>query len=54
MSAWEILSDALISLIPPILVGGLFWLIMRSILRVDQRERDAYAQIEAEERAKRG
>lgn len=54
MTAWEIASDALISLIPPALVGILFWVIMRSILRADQRERDAYAQIEAEERAKKG
>ena len=43
----------MISLIPPALVGVLFWIMMRSILRADQRERDTYAQIEAEERAKR-
>jgi hypothetical protein len=54
MTAWEIASDALISLIPPALVGILFWVIMRSILRADQRERDAYAEIEAQERAKKG
>lgn len=53
MTVWEILTDAFISLIPPILVGLLFWVIMRSILRADQRERDTYAKIEAEERAKR-
>jgi cytochrome c oxidase subunit IV len=53
MTVWEILADAFISLIPPILVGLLFWVIMRSILRADQRERDTYAKIEAEERAKR-
>ena len=53
MSGWEIALDVLISLIPPFLVGILFWVIMRSILRADSRERDTYAKIEAEERAKR-
>jgi len=52
MSFWEILVDALISLIPPALVGVLFWVILRSILRADKNERDAYNKIEAEERAK--
>jgi flagellar biosynthesis/type III secretory pathway M-ring protein FliF/YscJ len=49
----NVILDALISLIPPALVGVLFWIMMRSILRADQRERDAYAEIEAQERAKR-
>ena len=49
----DLLIDALISLIPPALVGVLFWVMLRSILRADQKERDTYAQIEAEERAKR-
>ncbi len=53
MSALEVALDVLISLIPPALVGVLFWIMMRSILRADQRERDTYTQIEAEERAKR-
>lgn len=44
--------DLLISLIPPALVGLLFWFLMRSIFRADKRERDTYAQIEAEERAR--
>lgn len=44
--------DLLISLIPPALVGLLFWFIMRSIFRADKRERDTYAQIEAEELAR--
>ncbi|MEK9578253.1 MAG: hypothetical protein VW008_02760 [Aquiluna sp.] len=52
MSVGEILLDALISLIPPILVGILFYIIMRSILRADSKERETYAQIEAEERAR--
>jgi hypothetical protein len=44
--------DALLSLVPPLAVGGVFWVIMRSILRADATERRVYGQIEAEERAK--
>jgi preprotein translocase subunit YajC len=40
------------SLIPPIFIGLLFWFIMRSIIRADSKERQVYAEIEAEERAK--
>lgn len=46
--------NALWSITPTALLGVMFWLIIRSILRADRVERDAYAQIEAEERAKRG
>ncbi|MEN9872989.1 MAG: hypothetical protein RL450_924 [Actinomycetota bacterium] len=53
MTPIEIALDVAISLIPPALVGVLFWIIMRSILRADKGERDTYARIEAEERAKR-
>ena len=53
MTPGQIALDVLISLIPPIIMGLLFWLMMRSILRADGRERDTYAKIEAEERAKR-
>lgn len=53
MTTGEIVLDVLISLIPPFLMGILFWVMMRSILRADSRERDTYAKIEAEERAKR-
>ena len=52
MTAWEIFVDVSLSLIPPILVGGIFYVIMRSILRADSKEREVYSQIEAEERAK--
>ena len=52
MTAWEIFVDVALSLVPPILVGGIFYLIMRSILRADSKEREIYSQIEAEERAK--
>jgi len=53
MNPTDMLIDALISLIPPALVGVLFWITLRSILRADKGERDTYAKIEAEERAKR-
>jgi cellobiose-specific phosphotransferase system component IIC len=46
------LYDALISLVPPLMVGGIFWIIMRAILGADRKERDTYNKIEAEERAK--
>ena len=53
MTIWEMILDALISLIPPALVGVLFWIMLRSILRADRKERETYQKIEAEERAKR-
>jgi hypothetical protein len=42
------------SITPTILVGLVFWLVLRTILRADRTERKVYAQIEAEERAKLG
>jgi len=50
MNSQEII-DALLSLVPPILVGGIFFVIMRGILRADRTERKVYAEIEAEMRA---
>lgn len=44
--------EILASIVPPILIGLLFWFIMRSIIRADSKERQVYAEIEAEERAK--
>ena len=46
--------NALYSVTPTILIGLVFWFIMRSILSADRGERQAYADIEAQERAKRG
>jgi hypothetical protein len=46
--------NALWSITPTALLGVLFWLIIRSILRADRVERETYATIEAQERAKRG
>lgn len=46
--------NAVFSVVPTLFLGLLFWLIIRSILRGDRTEREVYAKIEAEERAKRG
>ena len=46
--------NALYSVTPTILIGLIFWLVMRSILGADRDERQAYADIEQQERAKRG
>ncbi len=45
--------NAIWSIAPTVLIGLLFWFVMRAVLRADRGERDAYARIEAEERAKR-
>ena len=42
------------SLLPTVVVLGLFAFVLRSILRMDRSERRAYTRIEREERAKRG
>ncbi len=47
-------ANAAYSVTPTILVGLVFWLIMRSILRADRSERTVYKKLEDEERAKRG
>ncbi|GAA1219880.1 hypothetical protein [Rhodoglobus aureus] len=45
-------SNAIFSVVPTIAVGLIFWLVMWSIMRSDRTERNSYAKIEAEERAK--
>lgn len=47
-------NNAFWSLAPTVLVGLIFWVVMRSIIRADRTERKVYAQIEAEERARLG
>lgn len=47
-------ANALWSVAPTILVGLIFWLVMRCIIHADRTERKVYAQIEAEERARLG
>jgi flagellar biosynthesis/type III secretory pathway M-ring protein FliF/YscJ len=45
-------ANAVFSLAPTVLVGLIFWFVMRAIIRADRTERKAYAAIEAKERAK--
>jgi hypothetical protein len=45
-------SNAVFSVTPTILVGVIFWFVMRAVIRADRTERKVYAKIEAEERAK--
>lgn len=42
------------SLLPTVVVSGLFFYALRSILLADRTERRVYARVEAKERAKRG
>lgn len=46
--------NAIWSLIPTVLAGLFFWMLLRLILRADRTERREYSRIEAEERAKMG
>lgn len=46
--------NALWSLAPTVLVGLIFWMVMRAIIRSDRDERAAYAKVEATERARLG
>jgi len=48
------LIATLLGVIPPALVGLVFYIVMRSILRADSKERKVWNQIEAEERLKAG
>jgi hypothetical protein len=47
-------ANAVFSVTPTTLIGLVFWLILRAIIRADRTERTVYARIETEERAKRG
>ena len=53
LTPFEWLADFGMSMIPPILVGLLFYAVMRGIFRADATERKVYSEIEAQERAKR-
>ncbi|MFP3466446.1 hypothetical protein [Leifsonia sp. SIMBA_070] len=50
----DVISGIVWALAPTVLVGLLFWAIMRAIVRADRNERKAYTRMEAEERARRG
>jgi flagellar biosynthesis/type III secretory pathway M-ring protein FliF/YscJ len=45
-------ANAAYSLAPTVLIGLIFWFVMRSIFRADRTERKVYSEIEAQERAK--
>ena len=45
---------ALWAVTPTVLLGLLFWLIIRSIIRADRTERRVYARMEVKERERRG
>lgn len=46
--------NVIYSVTPTILIGLVFWFIMRSIIRADRNERHSYSEIERKERIKRG
>lgn len=46
------LAPLIFSIAPTVLLGLVFWFVMRAIIRSDRGERTAYAKIEAEERAR--
>ena len=50
----DVVAGIVWSLAPTVLVGLIFWLVMRSIVRADRTERKVYSRMEAEERARRG
>lgn len=45
-------GNAIFSVTPTIIVGLIFWFAMRAIIRADRAERQTFAQIEDEERAR--
>jgi hypothetical protein len=45
-------GNAIFSVTPTIIVGLIFWFLMRVIIRADRSERDVLAQVEDEERAR--
>jgi Tfp pilus assembly protein PilX len=47
-------GNAIFSLVPTIVLGLIFWMVMRMILRGDRTARREYDRVEAEERAKLG
>jgi hypothetical protein len=50
----DIFWAAVWSLAPTVLVGLLFWVVMRAVLHADRTERKVYSRLEARERARRG
>jgi Tfp pilus assembly protein PilX len=50
----EYWANAVFSLVPTLIVGLIFWFVMRAIFRADRTERSVFAKVEAEERARMG
>lgn len=50
----DLIWEAILVLMPTVVLGLVFWFVMRNVLNSDKNERKAYAQVEAEERARRG
>lgn len=48
----EFWANAVFSVVPTLIIGLIFWMLMRLILRADRVQRDSYTKLEAEERAK--
>jgi hypothetical protein len=46
------LDGILISILPSVGLGLIFWYVMRAVIRADRREREELAKIDAEEAAK--
>ncbi|GGA71746.1 hypothetical protein GCM10011490_23090 [Pseudoclavibacter endophyticus] len=50
----DFLANAIWSVTPTILIGGLFWVILRYTINADRTERRTHAKIEREERERLG
>ena len=50
----EYWANFVYSLVPTIVLGIVFWYVIRAVLRSDRREREVAARIDIEERAKVG
>lgn len=46
-------GNAIFSFVPTIMIGLVFWYILRVIIRADRNERKVYSELEAQERARR-
>lgn len=54
MPSMDFLANALWSVTPTVLIGGLFWIVLRYTINADRTERRTAARIEREERERLG
>ena len=47
-------ANAVFSVTPTVIIGLIFWFVMRAILRADRTERSELDKYESEERSRRG